>query len=159
MSNLNPYNEVIRQHTLPLFVLVFTQQKSTTVKHFAWLEGTWKQEGNDVYEQWEVVSDSLIRGAGFYKDGSDYKRGESIQFLLKDSSFHYIPIVFGKNHNQPIDFKVTSFTSSSFIAENPMHDFPQTINYTLTEANRLHVYVEGNTEGKPKRIDFFFVRE
>jgi hypothetical protein len=142
-----------------LLVLSFTQPKTISVKQFQWLEGTWKQEGKDVYEQWEVVSDSLIRGGSFYKDGNDYKRGENIQFLLQDSSFHYIPIVFGQNNNQPVDFKLTSFTSNSFIAENPAHDFPQTINYTLTEANRLHVYIEGNVDGKTKRLDFLFVRE
>ena len=142
-----------------LLILSFTQPKATSVKQFQWLEGTWKQEGKDVYEQWEVVSDSLIRGGSFYKDGNDFKRGENIQFLLKDSSFHYIPIVFGQNNNQPVNFKVTSFTTTSFVAENSLHDFPQTISYTLTESNRLHVYIEGKQEGKSKRIDFLFVRE
>lgn len=138
-----------------LLVLSFTQPKATSVKQFQWLEGTWKQEGKDVYEQWEVVSDSLIRGASFYKNGNDYKRGENMEFLLKDSFFHYVPLVFGQNNNQPVDFKVTSFTPVSFVAENPTHDFPKVISYRLTDNNHMAVYIEGND----KRIDFLFVRE
>ena len=137
------------------FVSGLLAQSPLSVKQFNWLEGTWKQEGKDAHEQWEVVSDSLIRGASFYKNGNDYKRGENIEFLLKDSSFHYAPLVFGQNNNQPVDFKVTSFTPVSFIAENPAHDFPKVISYRLTDNSHMAVYLEGNN----RRIDFLFVRE
>lgn len=145
---------------LVLAALLFSfQEKKISVKQFEWLEGTWKQEGKDAYEQWELVSDTLIRGASFHRAGNDYVRDENIEFLAKDGSFCYTPIVFGQNGGQPVSFKVSSFTANSFVAENPAHEFPQRIVYTLTDANHLKAYIEGEVKGKNKRIDFFFVRE
>ncbi len=145
---------------LVLVAIFFSfQEKKISVKQFEWLEGTWKQEGLDAYEQWEFVSDTLIRGASFHLVGNDYVRDENIKFLAKDSYFYYIPLVFNQNKQQAVSFKVSSFTPNSFIAENPAHDFPQRIVYTLTDANHLQAYIEGEIKGKNKRIDFFFVRE
>ncbi|MCW5906683.1 MAG: hypothetical protein KIS94_02405 [Chitinophagales bacterium] len=148
----------------PLCLFILSIQFSAAsaqpgVSRFNWLEGTWKRQGSDAYEQWQVVSDTLIAGASFHREEKDYVRDEDIGLLMKEGKMFYVPTVKNQNKGKPVYFEITAYTDTSFIAENPVHDFPQRIGYELISGKYLKAFIEGNRNGKPKRIAFDFEKE
>lgn len=149
-----------------LVLLIFTaaaltpvEAQEISVKKFGWLEGTWKHDERDAFEQWQVFSDSLIQGGSFYRRGKDYVRAEDITVSVVNGELFYTPLVYGQNNNQPIPFKIVSYTDTSFVSENPAHAYPQRIVYVLATPLHIQAYIEGNVEGENRRINFSFTRE
>ncbi len=155
------------KYLLLLFVAItsFAQAQEKSVEQFLWLEGNWKQDGKEEYEKWQLVNDSTIGGISYHyaqeehdKDETDLYFDESIRLIARGTNYFYIPKPQGENNGKEVEFKITSFTQKSFIAENLVHDFPQRIVYELKKAEHLHAYIEGTTKGKKKRIDFNFTK-
>jgi hypothetical protein len=115
-------------------------------QNFDWLIGKWKLEGKPLYEVWEKSDDGeRLVGASFKVNGVDTTYLERITFQKFDDAYYYIPDV--AENKAPVKFKVTSSTQFSFTAENPEHDFPKIIKYTIVrKANTesLHAVIEGN---------------
>lgn len=148
--------------SLCLFILstqFITISAQPGISRFNWLEGTWKQQGSDAYEQWQVVSDTLIAGAGFHREGKDFVRDEDIVLLIIDGKMFYVPTVKNQNEGKPVYFEITAYTDTSFVAQSPTHDFPQRIEYKLILGKYLKASIEGNRNGKPRQIAFSFEKE
>ena len=115
-----------------VWVLVLTlmvQSASAQQKEFGWLVGTWQETGKSNFEVW-ALSDNELRAESYElrPDGSK-KVSERIRLIRKGSDFLYVPDV---PHNKgPVEFKITSFDASGFVAENPEHDFPKKITYQI----------------------------
>lgn len=150
---------------LPFIILTsLGLQKTSSVKQFHWLEGNWKLEGNDAYEKWQMVDDTMIAALA-YHFVEEHEEGErelvlkeTIRFVSRGKKYYYIPIVRNQNKGKEVEFEITSFTKNSFVAENPNHDFPQRIVYKLEDEKHLHIYIEGNSKGKNKRVNYHFVK-
>lgn len=56
-------------------------------------------------------------------------------------------------NQEPVYFKFTTLTDSTFVCENPDHDFPKKISYTLKE-NRLTALLSGGG----REVEFLFER-
>jgi len=144
--------------------IAYAQENS--VKQFLWLEGNWKQDGKEEYEKWQTINDTMIGGISYHyaqeehdKDETDIYFDESIRLIVRRGNYFYIPKPQGENNGKEVEFKITSFTTNSFVAENLMHDFPQLIVYELKDPTHLHAYIEGKSKGKTRRIDFLFTKE
>jgi hypothetical protein len=144
---------------LAIITLASFIPQQPTVQAFGWLEGTWTNDKQEAFEQWQVVSDSLIQGGSFYRKGKDYVRAEDITVSVVNGSLYYTPTVYGQNNNKPVPFKITLYTDTSFIAENPEHSFPQRIAYTRVTPTRIQAYIEGDVDGKTQRVNFSFTKE
>jgi hypothetical protein len=143
---------------LVLFLASFVPDVS--VKKFAWLEGEWKLDGQGSYEVWQIHSDTLMAGGSFHQAGNDFVRDESIELKVENGQFYYIPIVYdGSKVPKPVRFVITSFTDTSFVAENQQHDFPQVIRYTLLSPKRMVATIFGPIKGKQKEIVFQYDKE
>ena len=57
----------------------------------------------------------------------------------------------------PAIFPARTLTDSSAIFENPTHDFPQRIGYTR-RADSLIAWIEGERDGRSRRVEFPYVR-
>jgi Domain of unknown function (DUF6265) len=56
-------------------------------------------------------------------------------------------------------FNLTSLTDNTVVFENPEHDFPQKISYTLKPDGTLLATIEGPApDGKPKVIEYLYQR-
>lgn len=116
-------------------------------KEFAWLVGTWEENGKQSFEAWKVDKDFLSAESYKIKDG-DKVVTEEVKLIKRGNHFYYVPDVAGPQ--EPIEFKVTSFDKNSFTAENPQHDFPKKIKYeklddlhfiaTIGDANKTISY-------------------
>ncbi len=143
-------------------MILRVQAQENSVRQFLWLEGNWKLDGKKEYEKWQLVNDSTMGGISYHyaqeehdKDETDIYFDESIRLLVRDTNYFYLPKLRGQ---EEVEFKITSLYKKSFVAENPLHDFPQRIVYELKSTGHLHAYIAGTIKGKRKRIDFNFTQ-
>lgn len=120
---------------------------------FKWLVGTWKIEGKDIFEVWKAQGSRDFEGRSFLVKGTDTVVTETISLKFFNASFHYIPDVAGDQ--PPIDFRITSSDSHSFVAENPQHDFPKVIRYRYVIKDHTD-FIEAVIEGNGKIIPYTF---
>ena len=125
------------------------------------LEGTWKMDTprGRLFERWAVVGDHELKGTSFKVSNSDTIILENIQLLRKQNDIFYIPSVQDQNDKKPIPFRLVSATSKRFVFENPAHDYPQRIIYTLINTDSITARIEGTKAGIQKSSDFYYGRE
>ncbi|MBX2969018.1 MAG: hypothetical protein KF803_06585 [Cyclobacteriaceae bacterium] len=117
---------------------------------FAWLEGTWKRPDKQVFEVWKKgEGEILLQGIAFrISPAGDTLITEEIKFVREDAAYFYIPDVAGPQG--PIRFKLTAFDATSFVAENPDHDFPKMIAYEYQpQTQRLMASISGDGKSIP----------
>ncbi len=114
---------------------------------FQWLIGTWKIKDKPIYEVWKASADGYsLTGKSFKLDGADSVVLEKINLTYFAGHYHYVPDV--AENSAPVDFTISIFDENSFVAENPAHDFPKIIRYTIVRkhknADELLAVIEGN---------------
>jgi hypothetical protein len=113
---------------------------------FEWLVGKWKVKDKPVFEIWKKGNDEqTLLGVSFRIQGADTVITERISLTFSEGYYHYIPAV--AENKEPVDFTITSYDEKSFIAVNPLHDFPKLIRYTIVrkvEGDFLEAAIEGN---------------
>jgi hypothetical protein len=134
----------------------YSQNAQHDFKKLQWLNGTWNRTnvkpGRTATETWLKQSPEKLIGNGLMLKGTDTVFTEKLQLIIKDNSVFYVADVPG--NNGLVYFKLTTVTDTSFVCENPAHDFPKKIAYTLTRG-KLNATVSGNG----KAIDYVFVKQ
>ncbi|WP_416864460.1 MAG: DUF6265 family protein [Imperialibacter sp.] len=124
-------------------------------KKLSWLEGTWDRTnvkpGKSAHERWEKDSKTKWIGFGVSLQGEDTTFLEKLSILVKNGSIYYIADV--PENKTPVPFQFTQVSKQGFVCENPTHDFPKKIAYTL-EGDRLEVQISGDGQA----MDFEFVK-
>jgi hypothetical protein len=141
------------------FFNVFGQQTSNETKEnfkkLNWLIGTWNRTnvkpGKSGVEQWKQTNPHELRGIGANLQGTDTLFVEKLRIIIKDNNIAYVADV--PENQKPVYFKLTEITESSFVCENPEHDFPKKISYQL-DGKKLKAQISGNG----KAIDYLFER-
>ena len=109
-----------------------------------WLKGHWERMGVNVgtsaFEQWEIDVDEAMKGKGVTKSHGQITFVEKLSIVEVDGSPFYAVDV---EHNpSPVYFRITELSDLGFECENPLHDFPKKITYTLN-GDRLDVNISG----------------
>jgi hypothetical protein len=120
------------------------------------LKGIWKMDtGNkELFEEWKDALDGQLAGKSYQISAGARKELESVRIFSIGSNVYYAPIAFGQNSDQEVLFALKEINRGQYIFENKQHDFPQRIAYQLIGRDSLHAYIEGEIEGKLKRINF-----
>lgn len=151
------------QKTTIILLLLATvsckKQESTEkdqIKSANWLLGKWeaKTDGGNLSESWKKVNDSTFQGESFFIKGKDTLHFESIILQQKGEELIYNAIVKGQNENKSVAFRMTSGTEKQLIFENPKHDYPQKITYTLNKKDSLTASISGIQLGKASSEKF-----
>jgi hypothetical protein len=145
------------------FVFTITackEQRKTTINSFEWLTESWAMKERDgmITEDWKKVNDTLLEGRSDFVKGDSIIPFEKVKLVLRQENFYYIARAAGQNDEMPVEFKITSFSDSDFVAENPRHDFPKRIAYKLVNKDSIHAYVDGGPAMADKRQDFYYSR-
>ncbi len=122
------------------------------------LSGTWKNKAFNHTETWKQEGNSL-KGHGLAMEGKDTLFYECLEINLASKPMVYTSWVKGQNDGLGIDFKLTEATDTSWLFENPHHDFPKKIHYIRTGATRLEALVSGHDNKMPREEHFYFIRE
>ncbi len=127
----------------------------------AWLLGSWKGvAGQGVsIERWYKQDDSTYAGMGLFIKGNVTLSQESIKLVQTGKDLYYIPTVKGQNNDQPVTFKLISATDKQLVFENPQHDFPQKIMYSLVTSDSLVAVISGVEKGKEHAVSFPMLRQ
>ncbi|MFT5861964.1 MAG: hypothetical protein ACI828_000610 [Flavobacteriales bacterium] len=139
---------------MPLVSSCAKEQKESNKKNtHAFLLGTWErtneQEGQNTYEIWNK-SGKEYTGIGYTMRAGDTIFKEQMRLYIQDTIWTLE--VSGVNKN-PTPFRLTSFTSHSFVAENPQNEFPKMIEYRYFDDTITATISDEETE-----IPFIFWR-
>ncbi len=121
-----------------------------------WLIGEWYNLSKDgvFTEIWTRKDDSTFSAVGFFIAGMDTVLNEKITLKEMNGELFYIPVVPNQNNGKEIPFKLTSVTEKQLVFENPNHDFPQKISYSLITKDSIYTEISGNNKGKTYSIPF-----
>ena len=124
------------------------------------LVGTWSMETKKglLYESWQKINDSTLKGSSFKINGEDTIYLEQVQLAKRLDKIIYVPVVPDENKQQPVIFTLVHLENDTYTFENPEHDFPQRIIYVLPVNNSLHAWIEGNTSSGFKKTDYQYKR-
>jgi hypothetical protein len=137
------------------------EKVSDKMKAFRWLIGSWRMNTNkgSIAEEWKTITDHSYAGKSwFINKDSSIRPFEKIQLLYKNKQYYYIPTADGQNNELPVEFRITSFSSSGFVAENPQHDFPKRITYKLINKDSIHAWIDAGPSMPEKKSDFYYSR-
>lgn len=145
--------------TILLIILISCKQKENKkVDVFNWLNGQWTMNTDDgmVTEEWKTYNDSLMEGKSDFVKGDSVIPFETIRLFRRGIDFYYEAKAARQNNEQPVEFKLSSFSDSGFVAENPQHDFPKRIIYRLINKDSIHAFIDGGISMPEKRADFYY---
>ena len=123
------------------------------------LEGTWMmrvKSGTVLFECWQKENDTLLHGKSYMLRGIEMKSQENVSLVYNKEGVFYMPVVEKQNNGKAISFKLASSTANEFVFENPQHDFPKRIVYTIVSEDVLHAYVDGGDADTSKRIKYAY---
>jgi hypothetical protein len=139
-----------------------TAELKKSMKSFHWLKGSWQMETKRgiITEKWAVANDSTLAGESSMTkaDGTNIPL-EKIQLAFRNGNYFYIPTVKNQNGEQPVEFKITVYSETGFVAENPQHDFPKRISYTLVSKDSIHAVIDDGAVLGVKKSNFYYSRK
>lgn len=120
------------------------------IERATWLIGEWADvfDEGKIIETWERTGDSTLSGKSYTIISGDTVFSESIVLQQRGEDLFYMPAVSDQNEGKPVEFKLTIFTDSTLVFENPEHNFPQKISYINYGGDSLLAEISGLREGK-----------
>jgi len=115
-----------------------------------WMLGKWvADEGeNRVFEEWRSLGSETFEGSGrtvSRKTGAVVS-SESLRLVAMSSSVYYIARV--SENAYPVAFALTTCPAGRLVFENPGHDFPKRIVYSMQPDDSISVEVsDGRDRG------------
>ena len=115
-----------------------------------WVLGTWIADDgeNSVIEEWHSVGGGTFEGSGrtVSRRTGAVVGSESLRLVAMSSVVYYIAKV---SHNAyPVAFALTACTAGRLVFENPGHDFPKRIVYSMRPDDGIDVEVsDGRDQG------------
>jgi hypothetical protein len=145
---------------LLLLAIVSCKDKEATekdkIKSANWLLGNWITKTDDgiLLENWKQLNDSTFNGESFFIKENDTLHFEAIVLQQKGEELFYNATVKGQNENKAVPFKLTLGNEKQLVFENPKHDYPQKITYSLLTKDSLVASISGVQLGKPSSEKF-----
>lgn len=153
---------MFQKTTLLLLLLAVVSCKNSEatekdqIKSANWLLGKWsaKMADGNLSESWKQINDSTFQAESLFIKGKDTLHFESIILQQKGEDLFYNATVKGQNENKAVAFKLTKKNAKQLVFENPKHDYPQKITYTLITKDSLVASISGVQLGKPSSEKF-----
>jgi hypothetical protein len=148
---------MFQKTTLILLLLAIVSCKKSDsnekekIKAANWLLGNWENVSKDgkLSENWIKINDSTFEAQSLFIKDKDTLHFESINLQQKGEELTYSATVKGQNNDEAIAFKLTISNEKEMTFENPKHDYPQKISYTLVTPDNLVAKISGIQQGKP----------
>lgn len=128
-----------------------------TIDVVSWLAGNWRlqRDGTVIDEQWMAPAGGGMIGMSRTVTDGEEDGFEFLQIRTTKEGLVYIARPSGQRETT---FKLAMWSDRQVIFENPKHDFPQRISYTLNADGSLLAAIEGPRKGQKKRIEFLYQR-
>jgi hypothetical protein len=132
---------------------------AAAINQLSWLAGHWRMEkgGRVVDEHWMAPAGGVMLGMS-----RTIARGKAIEHEFiqiregPGGALFFIALPSGRKE---VAFQIVSLSATAAVFENPQHDFPQRISYTLQPDGSLLAAIEGpGTDGQARRLEFPYKR-
>ena len=124
-----------------------------SVESLSWIAGCWEGGKKNVYhEQWMKPSGKMMIGMARTVAGGKTTTYEFMR-LHEDNNgdVFYTALPSGQSETT---FKLISMDDTTAVFENPEHDFPQRIIYSLRLNGSLVARIEGQSNGMERHSEF-----
>jgi hypothetical protein len=123
-----------------------------------WLAGAWSFErnGRTTTEQWMAPAGGTMLGKS--RTVANGRTVEHEFILLREEANGDVFYVAKPSGQAEAAFKLVRVRAGRAEFENPAHDFPQRITYTLTGEGNLLAAIEGTRNGQARRVEFPYRR-
>jgi hypothetical protein len=131
--------------------------QQVAVDRVGWLQGCWRSARGEttIEEQWMAPRGGSMLGMGRTVRGGKTVEYELLLITEQDGRLAYQAHPSG----QPsATFLSMTASETSVLFENPQHDFPQRVGYRRDGADGLQAWIEGQANGKLRRVDFSYQR-
>jgi hypothetical protein len=131
--------------------------QQATVDRVAWLQGCWRSTRGEmtIEEQWMAPRGGSMLGMGRTVRGGTLVEYELVLIKEQGAALAYEAHPSG----QPTaTFTAATVSDGSVVFENSRHDFPQRVGYKRNGADALDAWIEGQANGKSRRVDFSYQR-
>ncbi len=138
---------------LALLLLLLLALPLAAQSPLAWLAGSWTaQQGRAAFEEtWLPPVGTSLLGLSRTVAGGRMVAFEYLRIVERNGETFYVA---QPNGRPPTEFKLTSFTATKAVFENPANDFPKVISYELTAPDKLTATISAGE----KRQEFRFER-
>jgi uncharacterized protein YciI len=109
------------------------------------LQGTWKMENKEMYEHWDKLNESSLKGFSYTLKDGQLLISEYLDISITNKKTLYTATVLKQNQGKSVQFKLTK-TDSCYTFENPNHDFPKKIVYQKLSDTEIFVQVTGGNQ-------------
>lgn len=114
----------------------------------SWLLGEWlaQDASKAITESWRAASPDTFEGSGETRSRVDDRivESESLRLVRMADAVFYVAKVA---HNPyPVSFRLVACPPHRLVFENPSHDFPRKLEYTLAEDGTLAVAVSDGAD-------------
>jgi hypothetical protein len=115
-----------------------------------WILGKWVADHgeNRIIEEWRSLGSETFEGAGrtMSRKTGAMVSSESLRLVAMSSSVYYIAKV--SDNAYPVAFALTTCPAGRLVFENPGHDFPKRIVYSIQPDDSISVEVsDGRDQG------------
>jgi hypothetical protein len=130
---------------------------ASSLARLAWLQGCWEARfpAVTIEENWMAPrGDSMV---GVSRTVREARLIEHELVILREAGgvFTYEAHPAG----QPAaTFTAAEVGDSSIVFRNPEHDYPQEVGYRRVGADSLVAWIDGQSQGKPRKIEFPYAR-
>ena len=144
---------VVVSHSL-LVAQTGAQPARATIADVAWLAGTWANDGKPAMseERWTSPAGGAMLAVARTIRGEKMVAFEYLRIVEREGGLVYVA---QPNGRPPTDFMLTAFSAQSATFENPAHDFPKMIRYTLKPDGVLEATI---SDGGKRAQTFAFRR-
>ena len=109
----------------------------------ALLNGSWQLGSEPVIEQWTELGNNHLKGFSYNLMACRPDVMEYLDISRKDSGIYLEAFVPGQNNNEAVYFKMEK-SGTSYIFQNPKHDYPTKIMYNFLSKDEVQVEISGN---------------
>lgn len=120
--------------------------------------GSWQLEHSANIEYWSKESPDFYSGILYSIEGNDTVVYEKMSLKKIGKQIYFIAEVPDQNNQEPVRFLLNGSSSKALEFENPDHDFPNKIVYTMPLENRLEASISGLINNNPDTIFFNYSR-
>lgn len=126
---------------------------SAKLEQLAWLAGAWtgKSGGASIEERWSPIAGGAMLAISRTVSGSRMVAFEYLRIVERDGGLVYIA---QPNGRPPTEFVLTLIEDGRAVFENPLHDFPQRIEYTRQGEAGLRATISDLAGGRAQSFEF-----
>ncbi len=135
------------RYILTLIIPFFTVLSFAQSNFPSFLPGTWKMENQEIYEHWDQLNESSLKGFSYKLKDGQITVSEYLDISETNNEITYTATVLNQNNGKGVIFRLTK-TDSTFTFENPDHDFPKKIVYQKLNEKEIFLQVsDGRQKG------------